>query len=118
MHLVGNLGGVRRYAFERRLLCVQGTFVPTFRNGVIAKLARKRVAAKQALQPQPNSARYSEVFDRFVRILRACRLKPAVPRKQEGQIRFVEPKRKKRDLNGLTWWDRLQSVLFSLKRLF
>src|SRR5690242_827166 len=100
MHLVGNLSGACRAGRSGSLPRGQRSFVPTLRNWVAAKLARKRMATQQALQSQPNSARRAETFDGFVGILRAGGMKPAVPREQEGQIRFVKPQRKKREAYG------------------
>src|SRR5260370_40485241 len=64
------------------------------RNGVVSKFARQWMAAQQALQPQPRTARDAEPLHRSIRIPRTGWLEPAASAGKHRQIRFVEAQRK------------------------
>src|SRR6266568_1930298 len=100
MHLMGDLCRMTCRRSSRDMCCPWRFFAPVFRNRVVAKLAREWMAAQQPLQAQPSAAQHAEALNRLVSILRAGGIKPAVPREQKGQIRFVKTQRQKRDAHG------------------
>jgi len=88
-------------------------FAPSFGNRIVPKPARERMAAQKPLQSQPNSPQHAETLDRLVGILRASGIKPAIPREQKRQVRFVKTQCQER--NAHVRRNRLWSVLFFLQ---
>ena len=74
-------------------------FIPRFRNGVVAKFSGERMAAQQTLRSEPHAAQHAKSFDRFIRVHRTRRLKPAASREEHGEIRFIATKSKQRCAN-------------------
>src|SRR5215469_6000170 len=115
MHLVRNLWLMARGRAGRDLRSDGRLFAPSFWNGVVAKPRREGMAAEQPLQSQPNSPCDAETLNRLVGIMRTAGVKPAVPRKQKRQIRFVKATRQERCTHGQALWNRPQPVLFRWK---
>ena len=66
------------------------------RNRVVAKSARKRMTAREALHAQPHAVRNAEALDGFIGILRTSGMEPAIPGEEKGQVRFIKTQREKR----------------------
>src|ERR1700745_875931 len=66
-----------------------GVVRKTFRNGVHAEPAGKRMAAGQAPGAEPDTAEDAEPFDSLVSVQRACGLEAAGAGEENGEIGFV-----------------------------
>lgn len=66
-----------------------GVVRKTFRNGVEAEAAGKRMAAGEAPGAEPDTAEDPEPFDSLVSVLRACGLEAAGAGEENGEIGFV-----------------------------
>ena len=71
------------------------------RNRVVAKSARKRMTAREALHAQPHAARNAKAVDGLIGVLRTSGLKAAISREEQRQVRFVKTQREKRDSHGI-----------------
>ena len=60
------------------------------RNRVVAKSARKRMTAREALHTEPNAARHAEALDGLIGVLRTSGMEAAISREEHGQIRFIK----------------------------
>jgi hypothetical protein len=57
------------------------------------------MAAQQTLRSEPHASPHSKSLDRFVRVHRTSRFKPAASREEHGEIRFIAAKSKQRCAN-------------------
>ena len=75
-------------------------FVPSLRNGVIAKFSGKRMAAQQTLRSEPPATQHAKSLNRFVRIHRTGGFKPAASREEHREVSLIAAKREQRGANG------------------
>ena len=68
-------------------------FFPLLWNRVEAELARKRLAAQEAFESQPDAAGYTESLDGFVGVARASGLEAATTSEEQRQVRLVKTQR-------------------------
>jgi len=71
------------------------------RNRVVAKSARKRMTARQALHTEPNTVRHAEALDGFIGVLRTSGMETAISGEEHREIRFIKTQREKRGSHGI-----------------